>query len=42
MKEEIKEVSNEELLTIYRLLLEQKEYIENEKQKMMEDDSNEG
>lgn len=40
MKEEIKEVDNKELISIYRLLLEQKEYLENIKIKM-EDEQNE-
>ena len=41
MKEELKEIPNQELMAIYRLLLEQVEYIENEKQKMTEADSDE-
>ena len=36
MKEEIKEVDNQELLSIYRLLLEHQEYLENERNKMEE------
>ena len=40
MKEEIKEVDNKELISIYRLLLEQKEYLDNVKTKM-EDEQNE-
>ena len=36
MKEEIKEVDNKELIAIYRLLLEQKEYLDNIQTKMEE------
>ncbi len=36
MKEKIAELSNQELLAIYRLLLEHQEYLENEKKKMEE------
>ena len=38
MKEEIKEVSNQELLYIYRLLLEHQEYLATEKDKLKEDE----
>ena len=37
MKEEIKEVDNKELIAIYRLLLEQKEYLDNIQNKIEED-----
>ncbi len=37
MKERIKELSNEELLQVYRMLLEHLEYLENEKNKMEDD-----
>ena len=36
MKDKVKEIDNNELLSIYRLLLEHKEYLENEKKKMEE------
>lgn len=37
MKEEIKELSNEDLLRLYRMLIEHLEYLENEKNKMDEE-----
>ncbi len=37
MKEKIKELSNEELLKVYRMLLEHLDYLKNEKNKMEED-----
>ncbi len=37
MKEEIAKLTNQELLAVYRLLLEHKEYIETEKKKMEEE-----
>ena len=37
MEEEIKKVTNEELIQAYRLVLEHLEYLENEKKKMEED-----
>ena len=37
MKERIKELSNEDLLKVYRLLLEHIEYLEKEKNKMEEE-----
>ena len=40
MKEEIKEIDDKELLSVYRLLLEEKEYLENTKNKA-EDEQNE-
>lgn len=40
MKEEIIKESNQDLIAIYRLLLEYKEYLDNEKKKM-EDEVNE-
>jgi len=40
MKEKIIKESNQDLISIYRLLLEYKEYLENEKKKM-EDEANE-
>ena len=38
MEEKLKEVSNQELIQIYRLILDHLEYLENEKQKLEEDD----
>ena len=38
MEEKLKEVSNQELLQIYRLIMEHLEYLDNEKQKVEEDD----
>ena len=38
MEEKLKEVSNQELLQIYRLIMEHLEYLDNEKQKLEEDD----
>lgn len=38
MKERIKELSNEELMQLYRMLLEHLEYLQNEKNKMEDDD----
>ena len=35
--EEVKELTNEELVQVYRLVLEHLEYLENEKKKMEED-----
>ena len=40
MKERISKETNQELISIYRLLLEYKEYLDNEKKKM-EDETNE-
>ena len=37
MKEKIIKLTNKELLSIYRLLLEHKEYLENEKKKLEEE-----
>ena len=34
MVEKIKEISNQELISLYRLLLEHKEFLENEKSKV--------
>jgi len=36
MKEEIIKLSNQDLLKLYRLVLEHKEYLENEKRKIEE------
>lgn len=38
MEEKIKEISNQELIQIYRLIIEHIEYLENEKKKIEEDD----
>lgn len=38
MKEKIKELSNEELLRVYRLILEHLEYLKNEKNKLEEEE----
>jgi len=37
MEEKLKKLSNEELLQLYRLVLEHLEYVENEKNKMEEE-----
>ena len=37
MKEKIKELSNEELLKVYRMLLEHLDYLKSEKDKMEDD-----
>ena len=39
MKEELKELSNEELVSVYHLVLEHKEFLENEKKKLAEDEN---
>ena len=39
MEEKIKEISNQELLQIYRLILEHLEYLETEKNKVEEVDN---
>ena len=41
MKEDFKDVNDKELMQIYRLLLEQKEFLENAKEKMKEEDKDE-
>ena len=38
MEEKLKEVSNQELMQIYRLILEHMEYLENEKAKVEEEE----
>lgn len=38
MEEKIKEISNQELLQVYNLVLSHLEYLENEKNKVLEDD----
>ena len=37
MEQELKEITNEELIRLYRLVLEHQEYLENEKEKLGED-----
>ena len=38
MEQKLKEVSNQELIQLYRLIMEHLEYLENEKQKVEEDE----
>ena len=38
MEDKIKEVSNQDLIQIYRMIKEHLEYLENEKRKVEEDD----
>ena len=38
MEEKLKEVNNQELMQIYRLILEHLEYLEKEKEKVEEDE----
>lgn len=38
MEEKIKEISNQELIQIYRMIIEHLEYLEKEKNKIEEDD----
>ena len=38
MEEKLKEVSNQELISIYRLILEHLEYLETEKKKVLAED----
>lgn len=38
MEEKIKQISNQELLKIYNLILENLDYLEKEKEKVLEDD----
>ena len=40
MEEKIKEISNKELIQLLRLILEHKEYLENELSKMKDEDKN--
>ena len=37
MKEDLKELSNEDLVSIYHLVLEHQEFLEKEKEKLMEE-----
>ncbi len=39
MGEKIKEITNDELLSLYRLIIEHQEYLETEKKKLEEEDS---
>ena len=39
MKENVKELSNDELVSVYHLVLEHLEFLENEKNKLMEEDN---
>lgn len=36
MKEDLKELSNDELVSMYHIVLEHKEFLEKEKEKLME------
>jgi len=38
MEEKLKEISNQELIQIYRLIVDHLEFLENEKQKVEEDE----
>ncbi len=38
MEEKIKKLSNQELIQLYRMVMDHLEYLENEKRKVMEDD----
>lgn len=38
MEEKLKEISNQELIQLYRLIVDHLEYLENEKQKVEEDE----
>lgn len=38
MEEKIKDISNQELIQIYRMIIEHLEYLEKEKNKIEEDD----
>ena len=38
MEEKLKEISNQELIQVYRLIMDHLEYLANEKQKVEEDD----
>ena len=40
MEEKLKEVSNQELIQLYRMIIEHLEYLGNEKAKIEEDDKN--
>ena len=40
MEEKLKEVNNQDLLQIYRLILEHLEYLQKEKEKVEADDKN--
>ena len=39
MKENVKELSNDELVSVYHLVLEHLEFLENEKNKLMEEEN---
>ena len=39
MQEKVKEITNHDLLQIYRLILEHLEFLENEKKKLEEEDT---
>ena len=39
MKENIKELSNDELVSVYNLVLEHLEFLENEKNKLLEEEN---
>lgn len=39
MKENIKELSNDELVSVYHLVLEHLEFLENEKNKLLEEEN---
>jgi len=39
MEEKLKEISNQELIQIYNLIIEHLKYLDNEKKKIEEDDS---
>lgn len=38
MKDDLKELGNDELVSIYRLVIEHLEFLENEKEKIMEEE----
>lgn len=38
MKEDLKELSNDELVSMYHLVLEHQEFLEKEKEKLMEEE----
>ena len=38
MEEKIKEINNQELIQVYRMILDHLEYLDGEKKKVMEDD----